>query len=31
LNTSRKALNTLNEPELCPGPLTLAKINASLR
>ena len=31
LNTSRKALNALNEPELCPGAATLAKINASLR
>jgi 2-oxoglutarate ferredoxin oxidoreductase subunit beta len=31
LNTSRKALNALNEPELCPGPMALAKINASLR
>jgi 2-oxoglutarate ferredoxin oxidoreductase subunit beta len=31
LNTSRKPLNALHEPELCPGSATLAKINASLR
>jgi 2-oxoglutarate ferredoxin oxidoreductase subunit beta len=31
LNTPRGALNAMNEPELCPGAATLAKINASLR
>jgi len=31
LNTSSQPLNTLDEPELCPGTATLAKINASLR
>jgi len=31
LNTSSKPLNALDEPELCPGVATLAKINASLR
>ncbi|MFO1220893.1 MAG: 2-oxoacid:ferredoxin oxidoreductase subunit beta [Burkholderiaceae bacterium] len=31
LNTDRRPLNALNEPELCPGAATLAKINASLR
>jgi 2-oxoglutarate ferredoxin oxidoreductase subunit beta len=31
LGTVRQPLNGLNEPELCPGSATLAKINASLR
>jgi 2-oxoglutarate/2-oxoacid ferredoxin oxidoreductase subunit beta len=31
LSTVRLPLNSLNEPELCPGSATLAKINASLR
>jgi 2-oxoglutarate ferredoxin oxidoreductase subunit beta len=31
LNTVRRPLNALNEPELCPGASALAKINASLR
>jgi 2-oxoglutarate/2-oxoacid ferredoxin oxidoreductase subunit beta len=31
LHTVGKPLNGLNEPELCPGAATLAKINASLR
>jgi 2-oxoglutarate ferredoxin oxidoreductase subunit beta len=31
LHTPRTALNAMNEPELCPGAATLAKINASLR
>jgi 2-oxoglutarate ferredoxin oxidoreductase subunit beta len=31
LNTSKRALNTFNAPELCPGAKTLEKINASLR
>jgi len=31
LGTVHRPLNTLNEPELCPGGATLAKINASLR
>lgn len=31
LNTVDVALNTLNAPELCPGPSALEKINASLR
>ena len=31
LNTVDVPLNTLNAPELCPGPAALDKINASLR
>ena len=31
LNTVDAPLNTLNAPELCPGPAALDKINASLR
>jgi 2-oxoglutarate ferredoxin oxidoreductase subunit beta len=30
-NTVEASLNSLSEPELCPGSATLAKINASLR
>jgi 2-oxoglutarate ferredoxin oxidoreductase subunit beta len=30
-NTVDAPLNSLSEPELCPGSATLAKINASLR
>jgi hypothetical protein len=31
LNTVEALLNTLNTPDLCPGPAALDKINASLR
>jgi len=31
LNTVEAPLNTLNTPDLCPGPAALDKINASLR
>jgi 2-oxoglutarate ferredoxin oxidoreductase subunit beta len=31
LNTVEAPLNTLNEPELCPGSAALDKLNASLR
>jgi 2-oxoglutarate/2-oxoacid ferredoxin oxidoreductase subunit beta len=31
LNTAEAPLNTLNTPDLCPGPSALDKINARLR